>query len=425
MRIRWISALQLSSGRSLRCTRRSSGLGFAVLCSIACVIAPASAAFAAEKVWVELETPAQNETTVKSPVGLIEVRGWTGTGLRGGHDVLIAIDRSASVWKASGSDIDGDGKIGRSRTPRDFFLEYNRQSTDPGDTILRAEIEAARRLIQRLDSDTTRMGLMSFANGARVHAPIGSSRRILYNALDNLPLEPDFKGTSFENALKLARYQFEGQPRPAKPEDRRNLSVILLSDGAPTWPSPPSHAEQLAIGSAMDAAKLGVRVYAFALGPEAVGNPDIYERITQVTGGELVLVATPGEVTDFVPHMSLTKISRIEIDNLSSSEKARAVRLFPDGTFDGYAPLREGLNIIRITVYGEDGYERVVDRRVYFEKTPADTEERRAQAEKVIRDLKVRTMETELAESARKRLEAGKAQRTITIEPEPEANDNR
>ncbi len=382
-------------------------------------------ALAAEKVWVELETPAQEETRLEGPVGLLEVRGWTGTGLRGGHDVLIAIDRSASVWKASGADIDGDGVTGRSRTELDFFLEYDRQSTDPGDTILRAEIEAARKLIERLDSDTTRMGLMSFANGARVHAPIGSSRSVLYDALRDLPLEPDFKGTSFENALKLARFQFEGQPRAEQPEDRRNLSVILLSDGAPTWPSPPSHAEKLAIGSAMDAAKLGVRIYAFALGPEAVSNRTVYEEITHVSGGDLVLVASPGEVTDFVPHMSLTKIARVEIDNLSSSQKARAVRLFPDGTFDGYAPLREGMNIIRITVVGEGGYEQVVDRRVYFTKTPTDSEERKAKALQLIRDLKIRTAETELAESARKRMEEERAGRSVTIEAESGDTEDR
>jgi uncharacterized protein YegL len=381
----------------------------------ALAVAAAAGARAAEKVWVELESPS-NEVTVKSPVGRVEIKGWTGSGLRGGHDVLLVIDRSSSVWSASGSDIDGDGKVGRDRDELDLFLDFNRKSTDPDDTILRAELAAARKLIERMDTKTTRMGLMSFGGGARIHAPIGSSQVQLLAALQEIPREPDFGGTSFDKALKLARLQFEAQPRPADVADRRNFSVILLSDGAPTAPAPVEHAEAFAILSARDAAELGVRIYAFAIGSEAVGNRKVYEEMTNVTGGELVLVDKPGEVIDFVPHLSLTSIARVEIDNLSSSEKARAVRLFPDGTFDGYAPLREGWNTLRITSVGEDGYERVVDRRVFFEKTPDPDQEQQAKARELVRDLKVRTLETELAEQARKKLEDSTPRRSVSIE---------
>jgi uncharacterized protein YegL len=379
----------------------------------------AAPARSAEKVWIELESPS-NEVLVKSPVGLVEIKGWTGTGLRGGHDVLIAIDRSSSVWSASGADIDGDGKVGRNRPDTDVALQYEQLCTDPDDTILRAQLAAARKLIERMDSKTTRMGVMSFAGGARIQAPMGSSQTQLLAALLEIPKVPrggDVEGgTSFDTALKLARMQFEALPRPKDPAERRNFSVILLSDGSPTSPTPVEHAEAFAVLSARDAAKLGVRIYAFAVGPDAVGNRKVYEEITNVTGGELVLVDKPGEVIDFVPHLSLTSISRVEIDNLSSSEKARAIRLFPDGTFDGYAPLREGWNQIRITSIGADGYERVVDRRVFFEKTADVDAAQQAQARELIRDLKVRTLETELAEQARKKLEEQGPKREVTIE---------
>ena len=396
-------------------TRVSGVVGLVLSFALALLGAPVGPVHAAEKVWVELETPTQELTTFRSPVNLIEIRGWTGTGLRGGHDVLIAIDRSTSVWKASGSDIDEDGTVGRQRPGVDLILNYDQTCTDPGDTILQAEISAARKLIERLDPKTTRMGLMSFAGGARVHAPIGSSQQELYDALIRLPTEPDSLGTSFDTALKLARLQFEGNKQPANPEDRRNLAIILLSDGSPTSPPPIEHAEAFAVLSAQDAAKLGVRIYAFALGPDAVANRNVYERITQVSGGELVLVANPGEVTDFVPHVSLTKIARVEIDNLSSSQSARAVRLFPDGSFDGYAPLREGKNILRITAYGEDGYESVVDRTIYFEKETTESETARQEKERMLRDLKVRTLETELAENARERMKQS-SERYISVE---------
>ena len=373
-------------------------------------LALATTARAAEKVWVELERP-ENEVTVRSPVGLVEVRGWTGTGLRGGHDVLIAVDRSSSAWSASGADIDGDGRVGKNRDI-DVILQATAKSTDPGDTILQAELLAARRLIERLDPETTRMGLMSFGGGAQVHALLGSNISELYGGLLNVPQEPDLGGTSFDRALKLAQIQFDSDEEPLDPLDRRNLSIILLSDGTPTVPR--MFAEQFAIEAAREAGEKGIRIYAFALGPEAVGNRDVYKSMVEATGGELVLVDNPGDVTDFVPHISLTKISRIHIQNLSTSQDARAIRLFPDGTFDGFAPLDEGLNILRITAIGEDGYERVVDRRVYYVKTGGESTEEKAQMEDMLRELRVRTLETELAEAARKRLK-GSTDRSLTI----------
>ena len=72
-------------------------------------------------------------------------------------------------------------------------------------------------------------------------------------------------------------------------------------------------------------------------------------------GGELLVVEQPGEIVDFVPHMSLTRLERVELENLTASKPGRAVRLFPDGTFDGYVQLVPGENRLRVTVYGEGG----------------------------------------------------------------------
>ena len=379
----------------------------------------ATSATAAERMWVELESPS-DEASVTGPVPLIEVRGWTGTGLPGGHDVLIAVDRSMSVWAASGADIDEDGRVGRNRADVDLFLDFDERCTDPGDTILRAELMAARRLILRMDPSTTRMGLMSFGGGARIHAPIGSDVAELLHALGTLPDEPDLGGTSFDNALRLARLHFESLPRAEPSGARRHRSLILLSDGTPTAPAPIDVAERFAVQLARDAAEIGVRIYAFALGPEALGNPEVYRSITDVSGGDLVLIERPADVTDFVPYISLSRVERVEIDNLSSREHARAVRLFPDGSFDGFAPLREGVNILRITVHGEQGDHRFVDRRVRFTRSDGSTDAERAGAEGLLRALKVRTQETKLAEAARRRVGRGSPERTgLTIEVEP------
>ena len=66
----------------------------------------------AEPVWAELDAPRQGQV-VREPVGLVEVRGWAGTGQRGSHDVVIVLDRTASTFEPAGVDVDGDGTIGR------------------------------------------------------------------------------------------------------------------------------------------------------------------------------------------------------------------------------------------------------------------------------------------------------------------------
>jgi hypothetical protein len=388
------------------------------LCAIAIALSlalPVASVRAAEKIFVELEKPGIAHE-VRGPVPMVAVRGWAGSGFPGQHEVLLMIDRSESAFEPSGSDIDGDGRVGKRRVSIDQVVHYDKISNDPGDTILQAEVEAARRLIRRLDPETTRMGLMSFGGGATVHAPVGSSAKTLMRALSEMPSEYDAGGTNLDYALRIAREEFARQPKPESGA-RRYQSVILLSDGSPTTCGAPfprrtcdrRHAEYFAVQEAKRAAAAGVRVYGFALGPEAVTNRAVFEEVTGSTGGDLVLVTRPGDVTDFVPHISLTKLARVRIDNLSSSEPARAVRLFPDGTFDGYAPLVPGKNLLRITAYGEDGYESVVDREVYFSRVDATTPEDVAALKEMLQELQVRTVETELAEEARRKLSANRS----------------
>jgi hypothetical protein len=143
----------------------------------------------------------------------------------------------------------------------------------------------------------------------------------------------------------------------------------------------------------------------------------VFEQIAKLTGGELVLVDQPADVIDFVPHVSLTRLTHVTIDNLSTSVAARAVRLFPDGTFDGYAPLREGENLLRITLYAEGGGFRHMDRKVRFEKVPAATAAQKASARRLLKELRIRTLETELAARVRRK-RAEERERRLDIELE-------
>ena len=333
----------------------------------------------------------------------VEIVGWTGTGLRGGHDVLLAVDRSYSAWLPSGRDIDGDGRIGATRkrnTPTDLGFEAHPfWTTDAGDTIYQAEVLAAGRLIERLDPSRVRMGLITFAGGGRVRAPLGSTETELADALRRLPVRGG-PGTNFKIAIQRAVAEFE---RVATPGEVRHRSLLLLSDGFPATGKRPDGERAFVAVAARRAREAGIRIFGFAVGRAAAEHASAFKLLASNTGGELMLIDRPADVIEHVPYLSLTRIDRVEIDNLSSSARARSVRVFPDGSFDAYAPLQPGLNILRISVFGEDGGSRVLDRRVYFERIPANSPTRVAEARRLLRDLKIRTIEMELARIAREK----------------------
>jgi len=364
----------------------------------------------AERVYLEVDAPHSGDL-VREPIGLLEVRGWAGTGLRGRHDVVIVLDRSASTFRASGVDIDGDGVVGRNfkGEPSEHPVLW---TSDFGDTIVSAELLAARRLIERLDSESTRMGLVSFGSNAKVEAPLGSSRAALLAALDSIPPEPK-GGTYIYGALEEAITVFG--PKPEADAGSRQRQIILLSDGIATAPDPPAAAQATSVHAARNAARAGARITAFALGPAASQNREKFEEIVLANGGELVVLDAPADVLEFVPYMSWTRIATVRLENATTGEAGRAVRLFPDGTFDGFAPLALGRNELRLHALSDGGVTETITRWVTFEKTLPDAEK----LTRLRKLLELRTLETQLAERARVKREKTLArQKQLEIRPE-------
>ena len=381
------------------------------LALIPCLCLTAPSAYG-EAIWADLESPRQRQI-VREPVGLVEVRGWAGTGQRGSHDVVIVLDRTASTFEPSGADVDGDGKIGQTVRIAMGGGRSLEVVSDPDDTIASAQLIAARRLIERLDPDSTRMGLITFDRTERVLARIGTPTSELLHALDALPTRPGPGGTYFYGAIIAAIKVFEQAPGNG---ENRHRSIIFLSDGLPNRPAPPTSAAKAAVRASQHAASSKIRIYSFALGPEVASRPKVFLDMAKANGGELLIIEDPGGIVDFVPHMSLTKLAGVRIDNLSTSQSARAIRLFPDGTFDGYISLNPGENLLRITVSGEAGGTRTIDRRVTFEKISRDSVEAQERMAELLKELRVRTLETVLAQEARRKRDyVIKRQLEITI----------
>ena len=106
-------------------------------------------------VRIEVDSPKPGET-VQNKVHQAPIRG---TAVAAGErpalfDVMLVIDISGSTKVASGVDVDGDGEVGIN--PQFELLPpgtypADTVSTDPGDTILAAEVAAADALIASLD----------------------------------------------------------------------------------------------------------------------------------------------------------------------------------------------------------------------------------------------------------------------------------
>ena len=248
-----------------------------------------------------------------------------------------------------------------------------------------------------------------------MRAPVGTSGPELLDVLRSLPRRPRSDGTYFYGAIMAAIKLLQQAPRTPH---RRHRSIVLLSDGLPNRPLPRSAAYKAAIRAAVHAGNSRIRIYSFALGPETARNPGVFRDLTRANRGELMFVEQPGDVVDFVPYVSLTRLTHVEIDNLSLRRPARAIRLFPDGSFDGYAPLAVGENRLRITAFGEAGGQASTERSVYFEKLPSHTPGLSARSESLIEQMRTRTLETELAAKARNR-RARLLERSLEIEIGP------
>jgi hypothetical protein len=366
------------------------------LAGLALAAALATAA-AAEEPWLEIATPADG-ARLRQVVPLVEVAGRAGLAGILRYDVALAIDFSGSSLYATGVDVDGDGVVGVDR----YWTDVHRPrtwTTDWDDTIIRAELLAAIRLLERLDPETTRAGLVTFAARARRRAAVGPPADVL-DVIPRLPVPHRPKSTSIARAIETSLAILE--EAPAADGDRRKV-ILMLSDGVPTTPPPLEKAEAKALEASDAARRAGVLIHTFALGPEAMRETDVYEQIARRTGGRLTPVESPGAVVDHLPRISLAGLESISLRNAATGAEAEALRSFPDGSFDGYVRLVPGENRIEVDARMEDGRAARAARRVVFECPEEPSDEERADGERLIEALRLRTLKLELGVQARQR----------------------
>lgn len=379
-----------------------------------------------QQVWLEWGRP-EDGARVAGPVGWVEVRGWAGVGNPVQHDVAIVVDVSGSTAIASGTDVDGDGKLGRKRRHIEAWRTFNPRhySSDPGDTVLAAELLATRRLVELLDPDRTRIGLVAFSGGARILAPLGSEPARIDGVLTDLEEAFGSGATNLAAAIgRAAEVLLAGDASGAE----RQKHLLILSDGWPTAPGSAVLAAQSALEAAQEAADAGIRIHTFALGLGDIGEDDVYAKVAALTGGHYRRLDEPGAIVNELPRVDLAEVAAVEIENATSGTEGRAVRVRPDGSFDGFLLLAPGENRVRVTARGDAGGVRTDERRVRFEaRAPRDAEESAAFQRRMAElraTLERRRIETELVaeiEAARRQTRELEVEGEASPAPEDEA----
>ena len=358
---------------------------------------------------LDVEMPREGER-VRGLSGWVVARGQGGLWESALQDVIIAIDESPSTFLPTGADLDGDGEVGR--PPAVNLLGPRYASTDPDDAVIRAELLAARALIRQLDPQTTRVGILTFADDATVVAPLGSPDAALawLDEHDKYEIHSYRSKTSLAAALDGALDAFF---KFREDDVRRQRTVLLFSDGQPTAPSKAlGRLEALAAAEKMG--EIGIPVQAFALGRTAIEDPEFYRSLAERSGGKFIPLENPADVVNELANIRFTGLADVRIQSSPIGQPGRAVRVFPNGSFDGYVPLAEGENRITLTGLLESGETLTATRTVYFERPSHPSPVDELAAKELRESLQDRKVELELLAEMRR---AGPSQmRRLTVE---------
>jgi len=354
--------------------------------------ADAQPADAEPAVRIVIETPRAGEP-VANKVHQAPIRG---NALAEGDrpaefDIVLIIDVSGSTQVASGVDVDGDGVIGIDPqlelvTPGTYPPEM--RNTDPGDSILAAEISAAKALLTTLDPKRIRVGVISFAGemnpatgyrvrfdqqDAWVEVPLTHDFATVYSALEGIVARGPNGGTNFAAGIRLAVTELAAlSGARSTPRANAKKVVLFLTDGLPTFPiGSGSTAEpgdtEAALNAARLAHKAGININTYALGPAALTNPIAATEIARITLGTFMPVQNPGDIISFLQGVTFANVEDVIFTNLTTREVSYDVNLSPDGSFSGFVPVTEGKNRIRVTALASDGMSGSVEFDLDFE----------------------------------------------------------
>jgi hypothetical protein len=380
-------------------------------------------------VEVRVERPVTG-ATVESELFLAEIEGLaSGAGADAqGYDVMLVMDVSKSTAHASGADVDEDGVLGEDPqlglyVPGEYPEDV--RSTDPEDTILHAEVRAARTLLDGLDPKRVRVGLVTFSGevdpqtgrqkrpdqrDATLQVPLTHDYGQLRTALGRVLAAGPHGATNFSAGLRLATQELAGLSGATSPPRRGAKPVVLfLTDGVPSFPaglateSDPGDLEA-AVAAARVAQAAGIRINTYAVGPDALTKPKAATEVARVTLGTYTPVLEPGAIAAALQATSFANVEDVGIVNLTTQESASDVRLNPDGSFQAFVPVREGRNRVLVNALASDGTEANLEIEFDFKVAQKEGVDRTRELAEIrkLNDELIRHLEAEKIKRARR-----------------------
>jgi hypothetical protein len=370
--------------------------------------APASKAEEAEEVRIVVETP-RNGSVVRNRTDMAPLAGIaTSSGARPSRfDVFLVLDVSGSTKYPSGIDVDGDGEIGETRNALLRALPQT-VNTDPEDSVLAAEVLAAKSLLDGLDSDRVRVGVVTFAGeidpstgrrrspgqaDAYVEHPLTHDYDRVRQALDTVLLRGSSGGTNMEAGVKLALTEIAGLTNASsQPRENTKRVILVLTDGKPSLPFGLGNVEdpediEAVVASARLARAGGILINVYGLGPGAIDYPVAATEVAKVSGGLYTPVRRPGDIVTILSGVSFANIEDVVAVNLTLGEMAAPddILLHPDGSFQGFVPVRPGKNRIRVSALASDGSRGSTEFEIEFHHLDLTDAELEAELERVRR----------------------------------------
>lgn len=319
-----------------------------------------------------IDTPAQGARFGESVGAFVAGRALGVSGEMRQFDVILVLDTSGSTISPTGTDINGNGTVGKAPIGVVGAL-VGLGNTDKGDSILAAEVLAARRLLSRLDSRNTRVGLVTFAGdppekggalfsgGPRSPAiteePLTREYRKIEQSLERvLERGPDGM-THIAAGLDQATTELLGlDGGQSKKNAESGKFVLFMTDGQPTLPSPNTNENVRAVLRAVERARrAGIRVHSFGIGPEALEGPIAVVEMARRTHGSFTPVRSPADIVDVMEKVRFVDVQTVDVRNLTTGMASDASFASADGSFGALVPLAPGENRIEVVARASDG----------------------------------------------------------------------
>jgi hypothetical protein len=279
---------------------------------------------------------------------------------------MLLLDASGSTAQYAGIDLAGMDQLPETgsgfSTPQIFIGGMSvggPAMRNLRNSILAAEVIAARRLLTQLNSQTTRVAVVSFGENAKLVQPLTHEFDRVHVALDEVYKAGPYGGTNMVEGIRTGITELMGMGSSEKKTDAVKVE-FLLTDGFPTMPigggrSATPQDTDLAINAARVAGRAGIKVHVFALGEEALSYPRAAVGIAKQSGGTYTPVLRPVDILSVVENISAVGVDYVQIVNQTSGQKAKQLRLAADGFFSAALPVIEGRNQIDVFARASDG----------------------------------------------------------------------